>query len=127
MMNADAHADGGPVEGTGGGSKGAARRWARPKKGVPLFRAGLLIDGVGRCTARRRSMCLDLVVGEVSPGAWAWRASTDCPQGAADGREGSLASAQAAALAAGRRLVEAAERMPRETADHPAVGPARWQ
>lgn len=122
--------DGGPVAGTGGGKFGASMRWKRPDNARPEFEVyatTIVVWGVGESLHRRRSLHLAMIV--ANKDGWQWSTTAGGAVRQIQGRSGKaadLASAQAAAVAAARELVGEAASHPRESDQHPPVGPAVW-
>lgn len=124
--------DGGVVAGTGGGKFGAPTRWKRPNNAAPgliVWTATVMVGGIGDAIrGRRTSVSIDMIVGQLPSGGWLWHV-----KGSAGGYIEQLTAqapyedvAKTKAVAAAREIVRSLETRPKESANHPAIGPAVW-
>lgn len=119
--------DGGPVVGTGGGKFGAPVRWKRPKnarEGAVVWMATVMVGGIGKASyGVRTAAAMDLMAGGVDGGG-AWKVY--CDGRTVTGIASSVAAAQSAAVGAAKALADTLAARPRESEQHPPMGPAVW-
>lgn len=124
--------DGGVVVGTGGGKFGAPVRWVRPSNAAPnliVWTATVMVGGIGDARrGHRTSVGIDMIVGQLPTGGWMYHVN-----GSAGGYTEKLTAQVADEDIAKTRVVEAAREImhalgtrPKESASHPAIGPAVW-
>lgn len=129
-MNEKFPNDGGPVASTGGGKWGSPGRWLRPSNmsaDYEGYSAVVLVGGIGPSVHRRRGLMIELLVAD--KGGWHWLARAPNAVRRIEQRSGqadSLAEAKSAALSAARGIAIEAEGHPRESPQHPPVGPIVW-